>query len=205
MSQLQERIAQFRKMANDDPDNELGHFRLGQLLMENLQFDEAIGSFRRTLELSPQFSKVYQLLGSCLIKLGKHEEAITLLTEGFAVADERGDTIPRDEMSKLLVQLGQPAPVSQRGKAGGPADQEGEGFHCQRPGCEAGRHAHQLPKPPMGDELGKRIYDSVCATCWEYWLRNLSIKVINEMRLDLSTERGQEVYDQIMRETLGLD
>jgi hypothetical protein len=29
--------------------------------------------------------------------------------------------------------------------------------------------------------------------------------VINEMRLDLSTERGQEVYDQIMRETLGLD
>jgi hypothetical protein len=34
MSQLQERIAQFRKMASDDPDNELGHFRLGQLLME---------------------------------------------------------------------------------------------------------------------------------------------------------------------------
>jgi uncharacterized protein HemY len=50
MTQLQERIAQFRKMANDDPENELGHFRLGQLLMENLQFDEAIQSFRRTLE-----------------------------------------------------------------------------------------------------------------------------------------------------------
>ena len=57
----------------------------------------------------------------------------------------------------------------------------------------------------MGDELGQRIYESVCADCWEFWLRNLSIKVINEMRLDLSTERGQEIYDQIMRETLGLD
>src|SRR5437016_2211756 len=34
MNQLQERIAQYRKMANDDPDNELGHYRLGQLLME---------------------------------------------------------------------------------------------------------------------------------------------------------------------------
>ena len=68
-----------------------------------------------------------------------------------------------------------------------------------------GRFARQLPKPPMGDELGKRIYESVCADCWEFWLRNLSIKVINEMRLDLSTERGQEIYDQIMRETLGLD
>ena len=35
--QLQERIAQFRKMAQDDPDNELGHFRLGQLYMEDDQ------------------------------------------------------------------------------------------------------------------------------------------------------------------------
>ena len=34
MSQLDERIAQFRKMATDDPDNELGHYRLGQLLMD---------------------------------------------------------------------------------------------------------------------------------------------------------------------------
>jgi Fe-S cluster biosynthesis and repair protein YggX len=206
MTQLQERIAQFQKMANDDPDNELGHFRLGQLLMENLQFDEAIQSFRRTLELSPQFSKVYQLLGSSLIKLERRAEAVQTLTEGFAVADERGDTVPRDEMAKLLVQLGEPAPVSTRGKAGSPAGPAaGSGFHCQRPGCAEGSHAHQLPKPPLGDELGKRIYETVCAECWNYWLRNLSIKVINEMRLDLSTERGQEIYDQIMRETLGLD
>ena len=64
MNALQERIAQFRKMASDDPDNELGHFRLGQLLMEDGQFEEAVKSFRRTLELSPQFSKVFQLLGA---------------------------------------------------------------------------------------------------------------------------------------------
>ena len=61
MSQLQDRIAQFRKMANDDPENELGHFRLGQLLAEAGDHEEAIKSFRRTLELSPQFSKVFQL------------------------------------------------------------------------------------------------------------------------------------------------
>jgi Fe-S cluster biosynthesis and repair protein YggX len=202
MTQLQERIAQFRKMASDDPDNELGHFRLGQLLMENLQFDEAIQSFRRTLELSPQFSKVYQLLGGSHLKLNQRAEAIQVLQEGFRVADERGDNIPRDEMAKMLVQLGEPAPVSRRSQA---RAAQGGGFHCQRPGCMSGEHARQLEKPPMSDELGKRIFESVCADCWEYWLRNLSIKVINEMRLDLSTERGQEVYDQIMRETLGLD
>ncbi len=56
----------------------------------------------------------------------------------------------------------------------------------------------------MSDELGKRIHEQVCADCWQYWLRDLSVKVINEMRLDLSTEKDGNTYDQIMRETLGL-
>jgi Fe-S cluster biosynthesis and repair protein YggX len=85
-----------------------------------------------------------------------------------------------------------------------PAAGAGTGFHCNRPSCSAGPRAHQLPKPPMSDELGKQIYEQVCAECWEYWLKNLSIKVINEMRLDLSTEKDCTIYDQIMRETLGL-
>ena len=112
MSQLQERIAQFRKMANDDPDNELGHFRLGQLLMEAGELEEAVRSFRRTLDLSPQFSKVYQLLGGCLIQLDRRDEAANVLREGFAVAEERGDNMPRDEMAKMLVQLGKPVPAA---------------------------------------------------------------------------------------------
>jgi tetratricopeptide (TPR) repeat protein len=200
MSALQERIEQFRKMANDDPDNELGHFRLGQLLAEDGQLDEAVKSFRRTLELSPQFSKVYQLLGGCLLKLGRRDEAVRTLKEGYAVADERGDNVPREEMAKLLKQAGEEPPAPRRAAASAPAG----GFRCQRPGCTAGPYARQLPRPPMPDEIGRRIYENVCADCWEYWFRNLSIKVINEMRLDLSTEKGQEVYDQIMRETLGV-
>ena len=201
MSQLQDRITQFRKMANDDPDNELGHFRLGNLFMEAGQFDDAAKSFRRTLELSPQFSKVYQLLGKCLIQLGRRDEAIQLLRQGFQVADERGDNIPREEMAKMLTELGEKPPAAQPKKREEPA---AGGFHCQRPGCAEGAHAQQLKRPPMNDELGRRIYETVCAECWMYWLKNVSVKVINEMRLDLSTEKHQEVYDQIMRETLGL-
>jgi Fe-S cluster biosynthesis and repair protein YggX len=203
MSQIQERIAQFRKMANDDPDNELGHYRLGQLLMEDGQFEEAVASFRRTLELSPHFSKVYQLLGTSFIKLNRHDDAVRVLTEGYAVADERGDNIPRDEIAKLLVQLGVSVPTPRRAAKSASAA-TGTGFRCQRPGCEAGAYARQLPRPPMNDETGRRIYETVCADCWDYWLRNLSIKVINEMRLDLSNEHHVETYDQIMRETLGL-
>jgi Fe-S cluster biosynthesis and repair protein YggX len=198
MSQLQERITQFRKMANDDPDNELGHFRLGQLLLEAGQNEEAVQSFRRTLELSPQFSKVYQLLATCLIALNRPDEAVEVLQKGFAVADERGDNMPRDDMGKMLGALGKPVPASKRPAVGG------DGFRCQRPGCMAGSHAGRLDKPPMGDEMGKQIYEKVCADCWQDWLKNYSIKVINELRLDLSTESGQKEYDRYMREYLGL-
>jgi Fe-S cluster biosynthesis and repair protein YggX len=201
--QLQERIAQFRKMANDDPDNELGHFRLGQLLMEAGQLEEAAQSFRRTLELSPQFSKVYQLLGTCLVRLDRPEEAVRVLKQGFVVADERGDNIPRDEMAKLLAQLGEQVPTSQRATAA--AGRGGDGFRCQRPGCIAGSRARQLSTPPMKDELGQRVYQSICADCWNDWFRNFSVKVINEMRLDLSDEKGQAVYDQVMREFFGFE
>src|SRR5688572_16922597 len=105
MSPNQERIAQFRKMATDDPDNELAHYRLGGLLMEDGQHAEAIRSFQRTLELSPQFSRVYQLLAQCHLAVGEQKQAIDTLTKGYEVADERGDNMPRDEMSRMLVSL----------------------------------------------------------------------------------------------------
>jgi Fe-S cluster biosynthesis and repair protein YggX len=200
MSQLQERIAQFRKMANDDPENELGHFRLGQLLMEAGQNEDAVRSFQRTLELSPQFSKVYQLLAASLLQLNRQGEAVHVLQQGYAVADERGDNMPRDEIAKMLTQLGQPVPASKRSVTAA-----GDGFRCERPGCMLGSRARQLPKAPMSDEVGRRIYETVCADCWNDWMRNFSIKVINELRLDLSTERGQEEYDRYMREFLGLE
>lgn len=203
MSQPQDRIAQYRKISEDDPENELAHYRLGTSLQEAGQFEDAIASFRRTLELSPQFSKVFLLLGQCLSKVDKGFEAIQTLKKGFAIADERGDNIPRDEMSKLLVELGEPPPVSAKQTQAGSVEGVG-GFRCQRPGCFSGAKATQLAKPPFGGELGQQIYEKVCAECWDYWFRNLSIKVINEMRLDLSDERGAETYDQVMRETLGL-
>jgi len=46
----------------------------------------------------------------------------------------------------------------------------------------------------MSDELGQQIFNSCCAECWQEWLGQ-GIKVINEMRLDLSTERGRHCAD----------
>jgi len=203
MSANEERIAQFRKMATECPDDELANYRLGSLLMEEKQYDEAITYFRKTLELSPFFSKVYQLLAQCQIATNRQSEAIETLKSGFAVADERGDNMPRDEMSRMLVQLGQEAPVK-RGQSSAPVAGEG-GFICQRPTCMLGSRARQLPAPPFNDELGRTIHAKICADCWGSWLRDYSIKVINELRLDLSREDHQAQYDRYMVEFLGLE
>lgn len=203
MNTLQERIQQFRKMANDDPDNELGHFRLGQLYMEAGDFAEAVKSFERTLELSPTFSKVFQLLGSCLIQLDRKAEAIETLKKGFTVAEERGDKMPRDEMARMLRELGEQPPqvASPQPENDGPAT----GFHCKRPTCVAGKRARQLDKPPLPDAIGERIHREICADCWNDWYKNFSIKVINELRLDLSTDFGQKEYDKYMYGFFGFE
>src|SRR5438105_5316227 len=183
--QLEERIAQFRKMAEDDPDNELGHFRLGQLLMEAGNEADAARSFQRTLVLSPAFSKVYQLLAQCQLKLARRDEAIGTLKEGFKIADTRGDKVPRDEMARMLRELGESPPEVKAAAA--PTGS----FPCARPGCVAGGYGKPLAAPPVPDELGQLIQQRICEDCWQDWFRNYSIKVINELRLDLSTEHGQ--------------
>jgi len=205
MSANQETIDRFRKMATDDPTNELAHYRLGGLLMEAGQYPEAIESFRRTLELSPQFSKVYQLLGQCYLAGGQKKLAADTWTAGYKVADERGDLMPRDEMGKLLAGIGEPVPEPKQAASATAGGGPGTGFRCQRPTCMLGNRARQLPAPPFRDETGQRIFASVCADCWNEWLRNYSIKVINELRLDLSREDHQAQYDRYMCEFLGIE
>jgi Fe-S cluster biosynthesis and repair protein YggX len=202
MSELAEKIVQYRKMATDDPDNELAHFRLGQLLIDDNQPAEAVKSFERTMELSP-FSKVFQLLGECLIKLDQKDRAIEVLTAGWKNADEKGDRLPKEAMGKLLKSLGAPIPQEQAVVEDDGAP--GTGFRCQRPGCTEGKRAKELPAPPLPDADGERIHQTICAGCWNLWFRDLSIKVINEMRLDLSSEHGQNEYDRAMREFFGFE
>ncbi len=201
MSSLQDRIAQFRKMATDDPENELGHFRLGQLLTEDGQYAESIKAFERTLELSPQFSKVFQLMGEAYLKLDNKDKAIEVMTQGYKVADERGDKMPRDAMAMQLAKLG----ISMKESAPAADDGPDTGFRCQRPGCASGKRALPLDKVPVGEAIGERIKTEICADCWNEWLKNYSIKVVNELRLDLSSEFGQGEYDKYMREFFGFE
>jgi len=189
-------IEQFRKMASDDPSNVLGHFSLARALADAGQFEEAVTTFQRVIELDPNISRAYQLLAGALIKLNRREAAVAQRTRSVTIAHDRGDMMPKADMIKQLTDLGAPVPqltAKAELKVG-----EGE-VMCQR--CKQVRP--RLPSPPFSSAQGKLIYDNTCAACWREWI-GMGTKVINELRLPLADPQGQKIFDQHMMEFLNL-
>ena len=56
----------------------------------------------------------------------------------------------------------------------------------------------------MSGDLGRKVYESVCADCWQEWI-HMGTMIINELRLDLRSEEAQRVYDDHMKEFLRLE
>lgn len=197
MAEMNSRIEQFKKMAEADPDNELGHFSLGRAYMDADMLPEAVASFQKTIELNPKLSKVYQLLASALLKQGKRDAAVAQLTAGVKIADERGDLMPKNDMIKMLRELDAPVPEV-KSTAADRMPTEGEVL-CVRCGMVKPKMAH----PPFSHEQGKMIQSKICADCWKAWI-GMGTKVINELRLPLSDPRAQREFDRHMYEFLNL-
>jgi Fe-S cluster biosynthesis and repair protein YggX len=198
VSESASRIAQFQKMASDDPGNELGHFSLGRAYLDDNQFAEAVTSFDRALAINPNLSKAYQLAATALLRLDKRDAAIARLTEGVKVADARGDVMPRGEMVKMLQDLAAPVPELASSRQA-PA-QVGEGqVLCKR----CGKVKPRLPGQPMRNDFGKQVYENICADCWRDAIGQ-GTKVINELRLPMNDPQASKVWDQHIREFLNL-
>jgi Fe-S cluster biosynthesis and repair protein YggX len=197
MADTNARIEQFKKMANDDPNNELGHFSLGRAYLEGGLVDGAIASFQRVIELNPNMSRAYQLLATAVIQKGETSQAIEYLTKGVQVANERGDLMPKNDMIRTLRELGAPVPEMKRAEAQQPVS-EGEVF-CSR----CGKIGPRMAEAPFRNAQGKEIHEKVCAPCFREWV-GMGTKVINEMRLPLSDPQAQKIYDQHMMEFLNL-
>lgn len=192
-----DRIEQFRKMAEADPNNELGHFSLGRALLDSGDATGAAAAFDRVIKLNPNIGKVYHLLAQAQLKLNQHDVAIQTLRTGAAIAAQRGDLMPKNEMLKQLNELGVSMPELEQAAAAQPIGQ-GE-VQCRR----CGLVKPKLPSPPFSNALGKEIFEKICATCWREWI-GMGTKVINELRLPLSDPQAQKIFDQHMIEFLNL-
>ncbi|MEM8872715.1 MAG: Fe(2+)-trafficking protein [Planctomycetota bacterium] len=194
-----QRIAQFRKMATDDPDNELGHFSLGRALMEVGEHAEAIESFDRALSINGQLSKAYQLKAESLLATDQKDAAVASLQTGAVTAAARGDVLPKKAMIEKLEELGADVPEEARTSSGPQVDVgEGEVFDIR-----TGEVGRKLARPPFRNRLGAIIHEHISQESWQEWI-GMGTKVINELRLPLSDPKAQEVFDQHMIEFLNL-
>jgi Fe-S cluster biosynthesis and repair protein YggX len=202
MTVTADRISQFEKMAREDPTNDMAHFSLGTAYLQVGRAAEAAQAFEQCIALNSAMSKAYQLGGEAMIKAGWIDKAVAVLTTGYEVAAGKGDRMPQQAMAELLRMIGrEPPKLSSTAEAAAKTKPGSPGaFICRR----TGRPGTQLPDPPMRGPIGKWIYQNISAETWREWIGQ-GTKVINELRLDFSRDQDQEVYDQHMREYLGID
>lgn len=196
MSEAAERIAQFRKVTEQNPMDPLGFFSLGRAQLESGAADDAVLSLQRVLALDAKLSRAYQLLARAQLALGRKQEAHRTLNDGIRVAHQRGDQMPKNEMIAMLEAEGQPVPqfdVARTEVAG-----EGEVLDIR-----TGRVGRRMPKPPFRNKLGQILFDHVSAESWKEWIAQ-GTKVINELRLPMHDPAAQRVYDQHMIDFLNV-
>jgi len=198
---LEARIAQFEKMASADPDNDMAHFSLGNAYLQAGRSAEAARSFERCVAANREMSKAYQLGGKAMIEAGLADKAVAFLTAGYEIAAAKGDRLPQQAIAELLRSIGREPPklakeideAAERLRASG-------AFVCRR----TGRPGTKLAAPPFKGPVGAWICENISAETWRDWIGQ-GTKVINELRLDFSRDRDQEIYDQHMREYLGYE
>ena len=198
-----ERIAQFENMCQADPDNDMAYFSLGGAYAQAGRHADAAQAYLNCIKANDAMSKARQLAAECLVKAGDEKHAGEVATEGYVECARRGDLAPKNALAEMLAVLGLPLPelpkeAVEAAQASAPV--AAGDFVCARTG-QAGT---QLDKPPFRGPVGRWIQENISAQTWQMWIGQ-GTKVINEMRLDLSRDEDGAVYDEHMREFLGID
>jgi Fe-S cluster biosynthesis and repair protein YggX len=203
---MNDRIEQFRKMAQANPDDDLAHFALGNALVDSERFGEAVPVLRHVIKINSGYSRAYVLLANSQFATEDETAGIETLQKGYAAAITRGDLMPANEMKQRLSELEikiDPEYMLEATESIAEPEEDrepGEGeIRCHR----TKRVGAVMTFDPFGDEVGAFIQQNITQESWEGWME-LSIKVINELRLDLGDVKGQRTYDEHMRDYLNL-
>ena len=80
-----------QRAATKIADDEVLYFDLGFCLQKNNKVDEAIASYRKALEISPNDAATLNNLGIALKAKGLLDETIAAILTGFTTGDECGE------------------------------------------------------------------------------------------------------------------
>ena len=96
------RMERMRKLVEIDPRSEITHFGLGQACYDEGLFSEGAAAMARAIEIKPDYTAAYEILGRCLEKMEKREEAEAVYQKGIEIGKQKGDHIPTEKMTARL-------------------------------------------------------------------------------------------------------
>ncbi len=96
------RIEVFEEMARSQPDDAMIHYGLGSEYIKLEDWPQAAAALRRVVEINPDYTAAYQMLGTALSNQGQMEEARAVWTEGIKAAERTGAWKARQHMEGLL-------------------------------------------------------------------------------------------------------
>lgn len=91
-------LENLQQMLERGVDGALLRYSIGNEFLKNGDADAAIDHLREAVKLDSEYSAAWKTLGKALSAAGQHEEALTVLDQGIAVADRRGDVQAAKEM-----------------------------------------------------------------------------------------------------------
>lgn len=80
-------------------------FSLGNECLKARQSAQAAGHLQRAVELDPEYSAAWKLLGKALAESGQRAEALTAYRKGIGVAERKGDKQAAKEMAVFASRL----------------------------------------------------------------------------------------------------
>lgn len=93
------------KMLAAGKDGALLRYGIGNEYLKDAQPALAVEHLRRAVELDPQHSAAWKLLGKALVASGEPEQARAAYAQGIEVATRRGDQQAAREMQVFLKRL----------------------------------------------------------------------------------------------------
>lgn len=89
-------------MARSAPDDVMVWYGLASEYTKLEDWPKAVEALRRVLEINPDYTAAYQMLGTALSNQGEREEARRIWQEGIKAADRSGAWKARQHMEGLL-------------------------------------------------------------------------------------------------------
>ena len=92
-------------MLEQDQDNALLRFSLGNAYLKLKDYEHAIEHLHRAVEQDKEYSAAWKLYGKALVGAGRNQQAIDIYQQGIAIAENKGDIQAAKEMKIFLKRL----------------------------------------------------------------------------------------------------